>query len=133
MTRGAVYGNFKNKDELFPGVGRGAVETHHPATPTRRQPEGADEDIGKNGRTGGACAPAPRRGPRLPFQLYSLTHEQMRSAITEKNAVIYKRMAKELVKVIPAERTPDAGGTIRPRTGYDDHWLAILPTFKPRI
>jgi hypothetical protein len=48
----------------------------------------------------------PHAAAAAAFQLYALTHEQMRSAITEKNAVIYKRMAKELVKVIPAKELP---------------------------
>jgi hypothetical protein len=37
------------------------------------------------------------------FQLYALTHEQMRAKMTESNAIAYEWIAKELVKIVPAK------------------------------
>jgi hypothetical protein len=35
-----------------------------------------------------------------------LTHEGMRLQMTRQNAAIYKRMAKELVKIVPPDQLP---------------------------
>jgi hypothetical protein len=40
------------------------------------------------------------------FQLYALTHEPMRSHLTKQNAATYRRMAKELLKVVSAKELP---------------------------
>lgn len=40
------------------------------------------------------------------FQLYTLTHEPMRLQLTRQNAAIYKKMARELVKIVPASELP---------------------------
>ena len=40
------------------------------------------------------------------FQLYVLTHPPMRSRLTRQNRAIYRRMAKQLLKFIPAARLP---------------------------
>jgi hypothetical protein len=40
------------------------------------------------------------------FQLYTLTHAAMRSRLTQQNAAIYRRMAKELLRFVPARKLP---------------------------
>ncbi len=40
------------------------------------------------------------------FQLYTVTHDSMRLQITRQNRAVNKRMAKELVKIIPASELP---------------------------
>ena len=40
------------------------------------------------------------------FQLHVLTHKSMRDRMTDQNAIVYKRMAREIVRVIPAEDLP---------------------------
>ena len=40
------------------------------------------------------------------FQLYILTHEAMRARLTMQNAAIYRRMARGLLKFVPAKQLP---------------------------
>lgn len=42
----------------------------------------------------------------LSFQLYALTHEEMRARLAETNAEIYGWAAEQLVQFIPAEDLP---------------------------
>jgi AcrR family transcriptional regulator len=105
MTRGAIYGNFKNKDELFLAL----IETlWQPIIPPFRPGAGLKEQMRILGKT--VAEEARVRQPHAPaaaaFQLYALTHKQVRAAMTEKNAAIYKWLAKQLVKLIPAKDLP---------------------------
>jgi AcrR family transcriptional regulator len=105
MTRGAVYGNFKNKEELFLAL---VAAQWKPINPPLQPGASLKEQMRILGKT--VAQEAHRRLPHAPaaaaFQLYVLTHEQMRSAMTEKNAAIYRHIAKQLVKVIPAKQLP---------------------------
>lgn len=105
MTRGAVYGNFKDKDELFLAV---VAALWEPIVPPLQPGVRFKEQMRIFGRT--VAEEARRRQPHAPaaaaFQLYVLTHGPMRAAITEKNAAIYRHMARQLVKVIPAKQLP---------------------------
>jgi AcrR family transcriptional regulator len=105
MTRGAVYGNFKNKDELFLAL----IESlWKPIVPPLKPGDSLKEQMRILGKA--VADEACRRRPHAPaaaaFQLYVLTHEPIRSAITKKNAAVYRHIAKELVKVIPAKELP---------------------------
>jgi AcrR family transcriptional regulator len=105
MTRGAVYGNFKNKEELFLVL----IETHwkpmvppfEPGASLREQMRILGKLVAKEAkeRRGRAAA-------ATAFQLYTLTHAAMRSHLTKQNADIYRRMAKGLLRFIPAKRLP---------------------------
>jgi len=105
MTRGAVYGNFKNKEELFLALigsrWKPIIPPFKPGASLKQQMRilgktVAQEALARRGQAAAAAA----------FQLYTLTHEPMRARITEQNAIIYRRMAKELVKIVPEKTLP---------------------------
>jgi len=105
MTRGAIYGNFKNKEELFLAV---IATRWKPIIPPLKPGAGFKQQMRILGKTVAKEAKA-RQGyaaASTAFQLYTLTHEEMRAQLTQKNAAIYKAMAKELVKIIPAKELP---------------------------
>jgi AcrR family transcriptional regulator len=105
MTRGAVYGNFKNKEELFlvliearwkpiiPPFVRGAI--------LKQQMRILGKTVAKE-----ALARRDQAAAATAFQLYALTHEAMRARLTTQNAAIYRRMAKGLLKFVPAKQLP---------------------------
>ncbi len=105
MTRGAVYGNFKNKDELFLAL----IETHwKPIMPPLKAGASLKEQMRIVGKTVAGVARERRKYAAIAtsFQLYTLTHAPMRAKLTEQNAAIYRWIEKELVKVIPAMSLP---------------------------
>src|SRR5437773_5759148 len=104
LTRGAIYGNFKNRDELFLAV----VETRwRPIIPIRH---GATlkEHLRIVGEAVVAAIPARRAQAlgALSFQIYALTHEEMRSRIAQLNAESYRRGSDRLQQLFPAEDLP---------------------------
>jgi len=105
MTRGAVYGNFKGKEELFLAL----VATHwRPIIPPMKPGASLKEQMRILGRTVAREAHARQKqaAAATAFQLYTLTHKPMRSRMTQQNTIIYRRMARELVKVISARDLP---------------------------
>ena len=105
MTRGAVYGNFKNKEELFLAL----IEARwKPIVPPLKLGASLREQLHILGETVANEARARRSqaAAATAFQLYVLTHEPMRSHLTKQNAATYRRMAKELLKVVPTKELP---------------------------
>jgi AcrR family transcriptional regulator len=105
MTRGAVYGNFKNKEELFLAL---IASRWKPIVPPLKPGASLKEQLHILGETVAKEAQARRSQATAAtaFQLYALTHEPMRSHLTKRNAATYRRMAKELLKVVPAKELP---------------------------
>ncbi len=107
MTRGAVYGNFKNKEELFLALmaarWKPILPPLKPGASFRSQMRilGLAVAAEARARSGQAAA-------ATAFQLYVLTHESMRAQMVRQNAAVYKHIAKELLKIIPAEKLPMA-------------------------
>jgi len=104
MTRGAIYGNFKDKDELFLAV----VETRwRPIIPIRHGTT-LKEHLRIVGEAVVAAVPARRAQAlgALSFQIYALTHEEMRSRVAHLNADLYQRGAVRLQELLPAEDLP---------------------------
>jgi AcrR family transcriptional regulator len=96
MTRGAIYGNFRSRDDLFLAV----VEAHwKPIIPSPPH-SGATlkERMRALGEAVAAAAPARRAQAvgAASFILYALTHEEMRSRVAQKNMEIYRGAAKRL-------------------------------------
>jgi len=105
MTRGAVYGNFKNKEELFLAL----IEAHwKPVVPPLKAGAGLKEQMRILGKTVAGAAKERRRYAAIAtaFQLYTLTHAPMQVELAEKNTAVYRWIEKELVKVIPAKSLP---------------------------
>ena len=104
MTRGAIYGNFKTKDELFLAV----VETRwRPVVPIRHGTT-LREHMRIVGEAVVAAIPARRAQAlgALSFQIYALTHEDMRSRIAQLNAEIYRRSGERLSQFSLANQLP---------------------------
>jgi AcrR family transcriptional regulator len=105
MTRGAVYGNFKNKEELFLAL----IETRwKPIVPPLKAKASLKEQMRIVGKTVAGVARERRKDAAIAtaFQLYTLTHAPMQAKVTEQNAAIYRWFEKELVKAIPAKSLP---------------------------
>src|SRR5579863_1180675 len=105
MTRGAVYGNFKNKEELFLALiesrWKPIVPPLKPRASLREQLHILGETVAKEARARRSQAAAA-----TAFQLYALTHAPMRSRLTRQNAATYRRMATGLLKVVSAKELP---------------------------
>ena len=105
MTRGAIYGNFKNREELFLAVVQARWK---PVIPPLREGVTFKEHMRTLGEAVAAAAPARRAQAvgALSFMLYALTHEDMRSRIGKTNAEIYRRGAERLAQSFPASELP---------------------------
>jgi AcrR family transcriptional regulator len=95
MTRGAIYGNFKDKDELILGVMR---SRWRPISVLPKEGATFAEQMRLSGEAL-AAAMADRTGrakQALSFQLYAADHPEIRRRFAELNADIYRRMAEFL-------------------------------------
>jgi AcrR family transcriptional regulator len=105
MSRGAIYGNFRNREDLIFGV----VESLWQPVAPRLIP-------GASLRTqlriiGEAVADAavqrrPMAVGAASFQVFALSHPRMRRRIARENERIYALIAAELVKFIAASELP---------------------------
>jgi AcrR family transcriptional regulator len=105
MSRGAIYGNFKDREELIVAV----VETlWQPVMPKLQLGASFKEQMRIVGKAVAEAAKArrPMAVGAASFQLYALSNEPMRARIAKENAEIYKLLAKAIVQYIPAEELP---------------------------
>jgi AcrR family transcriptional regulator len=95
MTRGAIYGNFKHREDLFLAVVRANWKPIIPAL----SPGMTFQEYMKTLAKAVAAATPARRAQgigALSFMLYALTHEEMRSRISQFNAELYASGTKRL-------------------------------------
>jgi AcrR family transcriptional regulator len=105
MTRGAIYGNFKDREDLFLAV----VESRwKPIVPPLRPGATLKEQMRILGRAVVEALPARRAAAigAVSFQLFVLTHPQMRARLVQENARIYRRAAKELLRFVKTSELP---------------------------
>lgn len=106
MTRGAIYGNFKNKEEMFLAV----AETRWKPIVPPQSPPGATlrERMRLLGEAVVAAAPERRANAAgaLSFYIYALTHEEMRARMVTANAQIYQWAEERLLQAIPPSELP---------------------------
>jgi len=105
MTRGAIYGNFKNREELFLAV----VGTRwQPIIPPWTPGAPLKEQLRVLGEAVVAAAPARRAQAvgALSFQLYALTHEEMRARLVQANVEIYRWLEQAVLQFISADTLP---------------------------
>jgi AcrR family transcriptional regulator len=105
MTRGAIYGNFKDREDLFLAV----VESRwKPIVPPLRPGAALKEQMRILGQAVVAALPARRAAAigAVSFQLYVLTHPEMRARLVRENARIYRWAAKELLRFVKASELP---------------------------
>lgn len=91
MTRGAIYGNFKNRDELFLAL----AEIHAPPIVPNVRPDAPfAEHMRALAEAVVAAIPQRRRSVigALSFKAYSLTHEEMAARMLKTTRDIYAAM-----------------------------------------
>jgi hypothetical protein len=105
MSRGAIYGNFRNREDLIFGV----VEVlWQPVAPRLIPGANFRTQMRIIGETV-ADAAAQRRSMAVgaaSFQVFALSHPRMRRRIARENQRIYAHIATELVKFIPPSELP---------------------------
>ena len=95
MTSGAIYGNFKNRDDLFLALGL----TYWPPIVPRYRPDATfAEKMRALAEATLAAIPARRQvaGGRLTGMAYALGHEAMRAKVQEVTAASYEMGAEWL-------------------------------------
>lgn len=105
VTRGAIYGNFKNREDLFLAV----VETRwKPVIPPLRHGATLKQQMRILGEAVVAAAPGRQAQAvgAASFQAYALTHGEMRKRLHKWNAEIYRGAAAELRKFVPEKELP---------------------------
>jgi AcrR family transcriptional regulator len=105
MTRGAIYGNFKNKEELFLAV---AATRWQPIISSPPPGSTLRERMVTHGKAVAAAAPARRADAvgATSFVQYALTHEHLRKLVTATNAQIYMMAAARLTGSASSDQLP---------------------------
>ncbi len=105
MTRGAIYGNFRNKEDLLLALVSARWEPILPpltagASFAEHMEVLAEAVISAMpGRTAAAVGAAS-------FQAYALTHPEMQARVAAGNAEIYRRMAEAMRAALPEAALP---------------------------
>src|SRR6478752_4192977 len=105
MTTGAIYGNFKNRDELFISLG----QTYWPPIKPKVKPGSSFAEIMCAIAEATIAAIPDRRAAavgRLTGLAYTLTHEEMRAQVREITAQSYAFGEQWLRKVTKEEELP---------------------------
>lgn len=105
MTRGAIYGNFKHREDLFLAVVRANWKPVIPPLSAGMTFRDYMKALGK----AVAAAATDRRAQgvgALSFMLYALTHEEMRSRVSQFNAELYASGAQRLRKSFQRRELP---------------------------
>ena len=105
MSRGAIYGNFRNREDLIFGV----LETlWQPVTPVLVRGASFREQMRIIGKAVAAAAASrlPMAVGAASFQVYALSNPRMRRRIARENEKIYAHISRELLKFIDARDLP---------------------------
>ena len=105
MSRGAIYGNFADRDALFLAVAEAMWRPIEPAFVPGLPFAGQMRILG---RAVAAEAAARRKVAvgALSFQLYVLRHQAMRARLVVRNREIYAWAAEQLLARIPSAELP---------------------------
>lgn len=105
MSRGAIYGNFKSRDELFLAV---VLSRWEPIAPEIKPGMTFREQMRSLGEAWIAAQKQRQQAAvsAAAFQEYALTHEEMRLSIVELNREVYRRTAKRLRATIAESELP---------------------------
>lgn len=105
MTRGAIYGNFKSRDELFAAV---AFERWAPVLPRYQAGASFRQHMRRLGKAYAEAARerAPNAVHSAAFQLHMQKHPSLRKKFTQKSRLIRKDIATQLARLFPLEDLP---------------------------
>jgi AcrR family transcriptional regulator len=100
MTRGAIYGNFKNREELFLAV---VAQRWEPIVPRISPGDSFQQQMRALAEAVIAVVPQRRKSAigAASFQAYALKHEEMRERLVAANAEIYRTMAAGVARMNP--------------------------------
>jgi AcrR family transcriptional regulator len=132
MSRGAIYGNFANREELFLAV----VQTRwQPIAPYVARGTTFRRHMHAVGKAVAAAGPERRAQAlgALSFMLYALTHEDLRERLVKLNAGIYKRMTKGLTAAFPRRELPMAPEHLIPSLHALSDGLTFLRFLMPEL
>jgi AcrR family transcriptional regulator len=132
MTRGAIYGNFANREELFLAV----VEARwKPIAPHYTPGTSFREYMHALGKAVAAAGPERRAQAlgALSFMLYALTHDEMRTRVTKLNTDLYQRMAAGVAKAFPRRELPMAPEQLIPVLHALSDGLTFLRFLTPEL
>jgi AcrR family transcriptional regulator len=105
MTRGAIYGNFRSREDLLLAV---AEKQWAPIAPVLKSGGTLREQMRILGEA--VVAAIPERQARsvgaASFVVYALAHEDLRTKLAKANAEIYGWAEEELSKFIPESELP---------------------------
>jgi AcrR family transcriptional regulator len=107
MSRGAIYGNFKDREELFLAV---VQKRWQPVMPPYVPGTTFRQHMHVVGKAVAAAGPERRASVvgALSFMLYALTHEEMRVELERLNREIYAHMAAAVTKTFRRDELPMA-------------------------
>jgi AcrR family transcriptional regulator len=105
MTRGAIYGNFKHREDLFLAVVRANWKPVMPPLSPGMTFHEYMKTLGKALAETASVRRAQGVGA-LSFMLYALTHEEMRSRVRQFNAELYALGAQRLRQSFPKRDLP---------------------------
>ena len=107
MTRGAIYGNFRNKEDLFLAV---VAARWEPIMPPLVPGAGFAAHMEVLAEAVIAAMPMRRQAAvgAASFQAYALTHPEMRARVVAGNEAVYRRAAEALRAAMPAGSLPIA-------------------------
>jgi len=111
MTTGAIYGNFKNRDDLFIALG----QTYWPPIKPRVKPGASFSDV-MRAMAEATIAAIPDRASvavgRLTGLAYTLTHEEMRARVASVTAESYAFGEAWIREVVKKEELPMPAGQL---------------------
>jgi AcrR family transcriptional regulator len=104
MTRGAIYGNFRSREDLFLSV----LDTRWRPIVPLKECATLREHLRAVGEAVVAALPARRAQALGAFslQIYALTHEATRARVAELNGEVYRRAGQRLAARMPANELP---------------------------
>ena len=105
MTRGAVYGNFRNREDLILAVAQARWKPVRPAlksgAPLREQLRIIGEAVAAGAHAG------PRAAVRiLSFQLFALTHDEAKARLASEDEDAYRQTERWLLRYVSPSELP---------------------------
>jgi AcrR family transcriptional regulator len=105
MTRGAIYGNFQSREDLLLAV---AQKHWDPMTPNLKAGAPLKDQMRLLAEALVAEIPSRQKSAvaAASFQVYALTHDELKSHLDKQNRKIYEWAEKELTQFVPEEDLP---------------------------
>ena len=105
MTRGAIYGNFESREDLLLAV---ALSHWEPIAPELKSGASLKEHMRAIGEAVVAAVPQRQAAAvgAASFQVYALTHEELRKNVAESNARTYAWAEEQLGRFVDADDLP---------------------------